>query len=72
MPIEGEFRGLDFRRIRQGSERTGKKSTVWIVAATNNVSKIIERRPTNSKIALDESKQQLVDVVWMKEVKKLK
>jgi hypothetical protein len=46
MPIEREFGELDFRRIQQGCERTGKKLMVWIVAATDKLSKIIERRAT--------------------------
>jgi hypothetical protein len=33
---------------------------------------MIKGGPLNSKIALAESKQQLVDVVWMKEVKKFR
>jgi hypothetical protein len=44
MPIEGEFGELDFRPIRQGCKRTKGKFTVWIVIATNNASKILERR----------------------------
>lgn len=46
MPIEREFGELDFRRIRQGCKRTEKKFLVWIVAATDKVSKTIERRAT--------------------------
>ncbi len=46
-----------------------KKFIVWIVTASNKVSKIIERRATKSEIAVNESKQRLVDVVWRKRVK---
>jgi len=46
MSIEGEFRELDFERSRQGGKGTGKKSTVWTVAAIDKVSEIIERRGT--------------------------
>ena len=46
MPIEAEFAELDFWRIRQGRGRTKKECIVWIVAATNNVSKTTERRAT--------------------------
>jgi hypothetical protein len=40
--------------------------------ATDKLSEMIKGGPLNSEIALDESKQQLVDVVWMKEVKKFR
>jgi predicted Fe-S protein YdhL (DUF1289 family) len=46
MPTEREFGELDFRRIQQGCKRTRKKLMVWIVAATDKLSKTIERRAT--------------------------
>ncbi len=46
MPIGGEFAELDFGRIRQGCRRTEKQFMVWILTATDNASKIIERRAT--------------------------
>jgi hypothetical protein len=39
MPIERESGEPDIRRIQQGSKRTERKLTVWIVAATDKVSK---------------------------------
>lgn len=49
-----------------------KEFIIWIVTASNKVSKIIERRATKSEIAVNESKQRLVDVVWMKEARKFR
>jgi hypothetical protein len=46
MPIEGEFGELDLGRIREGCNRTEGKSTVCIVTATDNISRIVERRAT--------------------------
>jgi hypothetical protein len=46
MPIEREFGELCLRRIQQGSKRMEGKPMVWIVAATDKVSKVIERRAT--------------------------
>jgi hypothetical protein len=37
--------------------------------ATDKLSEMIEGGPLNREIALDEFKQQVVDLVWMKEVK---
>lgn len=44
MPIEREFGELDLWRIQQGCKRMAKRPIVWIVAAIEEVSMVIERR----------------------------
>jgi hypothetical protein len=54
-------------------QEDGKRSIVWIVAATDKLRKIYQKGGRlNSEIASGEFKQQVVDVVWMKEMKKFR